>query len=158
MTRTALSLSYSDIDGSLRVRLLTQRQHMLPLYHKRPLVLVSCTTISCLCKSLKEHAPKGSAAERFPPQTRRSSLVCGCKGTTFPQTSKTLHDFFHKEMQFYIIYIIYYTRVRKEPCGKAQGRAITIYCNLPLPSECIVSPPPKRDINKPIGRIKYALI
>ena len=50
--------------------------------------------------------------EDWPPPERRSALICGCKGTTFPGTDKTLRDFFQKKMHFCHLYIIYYIRAR----------------------------------------------
>ena len=96
-----LSLSFSDIDGSL--------------------VLVSCTTISVYV-NLSKNMLSGRAHQRSAtPSERRSSLICGCKGTLFPGTGKTFRDFFLKKMHFHIVYIIYYIRARGIPCGKEQG-------------------------------------
>ena len=98
-----LSLSFSDIDGSL--------------------VLVSCTTISVYV-NLSKSMLSGRAHQRSAtPSERRSSLICGCKGTLFPGTGKTFRDFFQKKMHFHIVYIIYYIRARGIPCGKEQGTA-----------------------------------
>ena len=89
-----LSLSFSDIDGSL--------------------VLVSCTTISVYV-NLSKSMLSGRAHQRSAtPSERRSSLICGCKGTLFPGTGKTFRDFFLKKMHFHIVYIIYYIRARKK--------------------------------------------
>ena len=92
-----LSLSFSDIDGSL--------------------VLVSCTTISVYV-NLSKNMLSGRAHQRSAtPSERRSSLICGCKGTLFPGTGKTFRDFFQKKMHFHIVYIIYYIRARAEGRG-----------------------------------------
>ncbi len=93
-----LSLSFSDIDGSL--------------------VLVSCTTISVYV-NLSKNMLSGRAHQRSAtPSERRSSLICGCKGTLFPGTGKTFRDFFQKKMHFHIVYIIYYIRARRNSLRK----------------------------------------
>ncbi len=98
-----LSLSFSDIDGSL--------------------VLVSCTTISVYV-NLSKNMLSGRAHQRSAtPSERRSSLICGCKGTLFPGTGKTFRDFFQKKMHFHSVYIIYYIRARKKTLAeKSKGR------------------------------------
>ena len=66
----------------------------------------------CLCKSFKERAPKGAHQRSATPSQRRRHLICGCKGTAFPETDKTLNNFFQKKMHFSLLYIIYYIRAR----------------------------------------------
>ena len=68
----------------------------------------------CLCKSFKERAPKGAHQRSAVSRRRRHLLICGCKGTLFPRTDKTLSNFFQKKMHFCPLYIIYYTRARKK--------------------------------------------
>ena len=87
----------TDIDGSLRVRLPIKRQHSLPFHIKRSLVLVSCTTISVYVNLSKNLLPK----ERIrvsTSQKRGSLLICGCKGTTIPETGKPFRIFFQNIM------------------------------------------------------------
>ena len=88
----------SDIDGSLRLRLRLGRLK---------LALVSCTTISVYVNVSKSKPPEGSASEFRPSQTRRSSLICGCKGTAFPETGKAFEVFFSKRMVIKALHIIY---------------------------------------------------
>ncbi len=68
--------------------------------------------------------PKERAVKFIHPGKRRRHLICGCKGTPFPETGKTFTHFFLKKMKVSHIYIIYYIRAREEkwiPCGNAQG-------------------------------------
>ena len=65
----------------------------------------------CLCKSLKEHAPM-ERITALPIPRGRSGLVCGCKGTAFPETGKTFAPFIWKNSQDTIIHIIYNIRAR----------------------------------------------
>ena len=98
-----LSLSFSDIDGSL--------------------VLVSCTTISVYVNLSKNMLSRRAHQRTATPSERRSSLICGCKGTLFPGTGKTFRDFFQKKMHFHIAYIIYYIRARRKILAeKSKGR------------------------------------
>ena len=125
MSRTAVSLSFSDIDGSLASLLARSRSFVnrttafVPFCTKRSLsyVLVSCTTISVYV-NLSKNELQMERIEDWPPPERRSALICGCKGTAFPGTDKTLRDFFQKKMHFIRLYIIYYIRARRITEGK----------------------------------------
>ena len=58
--------------------------------------------------------PKERAVKFSHPGKRRRHLICGCKGTPFPETDKTLRYFFQKKMHFIRLYIIYYIRARQK--------------------------------------------
>ena len=97
MSRTALSISLSDIDGSLAGAYLTPARTCFLYYNL------------CLCKSLKERPPKRESNRVPTDQKRRPSLICGCKGTTFLKNNKTSYNFFttNRQLLNYIHYILY---------------------------------------------------
>ena len=73
----------TDIDGSLANVILQTFARTCFLYYNL-----------CLCKYFKEHAPEGARSKVQPPPERRLHLICGCKGTAFPETDKIFHNFF----------------------------------------------------------------
>ena len=110
---------------SILCRILTVRSQMQTFAHvrlprqtcAREHFTFACTCFLyynlCLCKSFKEHAPKGGANEVRPSWRRRPPLFCGCKGTTIPETGKLLKHFFEKKMNLYSIHIIYIIYARR---------------------------------------------
>ena len=96
------------------IRILTVRSQMF-------IKTFACTCFLyynlCLCKSFKERAPEGAHQRSATPYERRLHLICGCKGTLFPETGKTFRDFFQKKMKVCLLYIIYYIRARRKRMG-----------------------------------------
>ena len=98
-----LSLSFSDIDGSL--------------------VLVSCTTISVYVNLSKNVLYK--RAHQRSATSRRGGFTsfAGAKVRFFCELTKLFETFFKKKMHFCLLYIIYYIRAREK--SKENGRHST---------------------------------
>ena len=73
----------------------------------------------CLCKSLKERAPRAERIRALPVPEVRISLICVCKGTTIPGTGKTIGQVFPGEGALLIAIHYIFIRARGKSLRKS---------------------------------------
>ena len=142
MSRTAKSLSLSDIDGSLANANICSRSFVIRQTCAHEHFTFACTCFLyynlCLCKSFKERAPEESASKVSHPIREAASPHLRVQRYAFSANRQNISRFFSKKDAFLpsIHYILYMRAREKEEKRQPPEQKVTAVYAVAKGSSC----------------------